>query len=275
VELESALPQFEEQGLGVAAISYDTREILQHFDARMDGLSYPLLADPDSKIIRSFGILNRNVPEDHAWHGMARPGTFVVDADGVVVSKHFEPGHRQRFTAESLLVREFGADGGARMEITTDHLKIVAYPAQDVARRGNRITLVFELQMPTGMHLYAPGVKGYRPVALTVADLPYLRAHDPEFPESTVMNLPAINESVPVYHDSARILQDVTLSPRAPGFDRSETMELEIPVKFSYQACDDKVCYVPMDVPVTFSLEILPHDGERVPEGLRKKPGGS
>ncbi len=87
--------------MNVAAVSYDTQEILDHFSKRVGGISYPLLADPDAKMIRAFGVLNRNIEAESADFGMARPGTFVVDERGVVKSKYFEPGHRQRVTAES------------------------------------------------------------------------------------------------------------------------------------------------------------------------------
>ena len=271
MELERTRKSFEEQGLAVAAISYDTPEILAHFAERMGGFSYPVLADPQSKMIRDFGILNRNVEEDHAFYGMARPGTFVVDADGVVTSKYFEPGHRQRVTADSILVREFAAGGGRRTRVEADHLTMTAYPAQDEARRGNRVTLVMEIELPPKMHLYAPGVEGYRPVSIAVEDQPYLRAHDTVFPESEMMHLPAIGETVPVYHGAVRILQDVTLSPRLPGYDKSDPMELEIDSTFRYQACDDKACYVPSEIPLTFKMTLYPHDGTRVPDELKHK----
>ena len=271
MELESTVDEFKAEGLAVAAISHDTPEILTHFDERMGGFHYPLLADPDSTMIRAFGILNRNVPEDNPWQGMARPGTFVVDANGIVTSKYFEPGHRQRVTAESVLVREFGVGGGTLMQVNTRHLKLTAYPAQDTARRGNRITLVIELELPEKMHVYAPGVQGYRPVSVTIPDMPYVRVHETAFPESDVMLLPAIGEAAPVFHDSVRILQDVTLSPRLPGYDEPDASELSIPATFSYQACDDRVCYVPTQVELTFKLKLTQHDGTRVPEEMRRK----
>ena len=271
MELESTVDEFEAAGLTVAAISYDTPEILTHFDERMGGFHYPLLADPDSTIIRAFGILNRNVPEDDAWHGMARPGTFVVDAHGIVTSKYFEPGHRQRVTAESVLVREFGVGGGTLTQVSTRHLKLTAYPAQDVVRRGNRVTLMIELELPEKMHVYAPGVEGYRPVSVSIPDIPYVRVHETVFPEADIMLLPAIGEAVPVFHDSVRILQDVTLSPRLPGYDEPNATELSIPVTFSYQACDDVMCYVPSEVELTFKLKLAQHDGTRVPEEMRRK----
>ena len=86
----------------------------------MGGFRYPLLSDPDSKIIREFGIFNRKVPRKHSWYGICYPGTFIVDASGVVQSKFFENHHMQRVTAESILVKKYGADGIKRMEAKTN-----------------------------------------------------------------------------------------------------------------------------------------------------------
>ncbi len=268
MELESAVDDFEASGLSITAVSYDTPEILAHFARRMGGFRYPLLADPNSAMIEAFGVLNRNVPEDNPWHGMARPGTFVVDANGIVTSKYFEPGHRQRVTAESVLVREVGVGGGERMRVDTKHMRLTAYPSQDVARRGNRVTLVMELELPEKMHVYAPGVEGYRPVGVSIPEIPYVRVHETAFPESETLLLPAIGEAVPVFHGSVRILQDVTLSPRLP---RSEPDEISVPMTFSYQACNDTVCFIPSQVELTFTLKLVDHDDQRVPENLQKK----
>lgn len=265
MELERSLDKFREQGLGVAAISYDSQEALRHFAHRVGGISYPLLSDLDSKVIRDFGIFNHNIPEDHEWYGICFPGTYIVDAQGVVQSKYFEQMHRQRVTADTLLVKEFGVGGGKRVEIETNHLKLRAFPSQGEVRRGNRISLVLEIELPPKMHVYAPGVEGYRPVALTLGENPALLVHDTDFPESRTIHLEAIGETVPVYEGRARILQDVTISPRY------REPSLEIPATFSYQACDDRVCYIPTKVPVTFHLKLADHDGERVPEAMRKK----
>lgn len=231
----------------------------------MGGFRYPLLSDPDSAAIRAFGIFNHNIPEGHEWYGICFPGTFVVDENGVVRSKYFEQMHRQRYTADSILVREFGVGGGKGVETTTDHLKFRAFPAGDRASRGNRVTLVLELELPDRMHVYAPGVKGYKPTVLEVGEDPMLLAHETDFPESRLLHLEAIQETVPVYEGRVRILKDVTISPRL----RDENVS--IPLTFSYQACDDKVCYVPTKVPFALELKLVPHDTERAPEELRKK----
>ena len=264
MELERSLEKFRTQGLGVAAISYDSPAVLRHFSERMGGFHFPLLSDEGSTVIRAFGIFNHNIPEGDEFYGIPFPGTFLVDENGVVRAKYFEPMHRQRYTADSILVREFGASAGRRVEVVTDHLRLVAFPAQDVASRGNRITLALDLDLPPKMHVYAPGVEGYRPVAVEI-DHPSLQSHQTDFPVPEILHLEAIKETVPVYHGRVRILKDVTISPRL----RDE--KVAIPITFSYQACDDKVCYAPSKVKFEVEVALVPHDTERAPEALQKK----
>jgi AhpC/TSA family/Disulphide bond corrector protein DsbC len=267
VELERSLERFRAQGLGVAAISYDSPEVLRHFSERMRGFRFPLLSDRDSRVIRAFGIFNHNIPEGDEFYGIPFPGTFLVDENGVVRAKYFEQMHRQRYTAGSILVREYGLAEGTRVVVTTDHLRLEAFPAEDVASRGNRVTLALDLTLPPRMHVYAPGVKGYRPLAVEVVEHPSLLAHETDFPKPSLLHLEAIRETVPVYYGSVRLLKDVTISPRF----REE--RISIPLVLSYQACDDRICYEPSKVPFALELKLVPHDTERAPDAIQKKKG--
>lgn len=269
MELEQSLDTYKEQGLGVAAISYDSRELLHQFAERMGGFSYPVLSDPDSAVIRAFGILNTNIPEDHEWHGICFPGTFIVDPEGTVRYKYFEQMHRQRLTAETILIKEYGVGGGESTEVQTEHLSLTAFPSQDTVRGGNRLTLVFDLDLAPQMHVYAPGVEGYIPVAISVEEEAHLKIHPAEFPEPRILHLEAIKETVPVYEGKVRIFQDVTLSPQLKG------SQLKISTIFSYQACDDKICYPPVRIPLTFDLGLEGHDTQRSLESLQRKKTGS
>ena len=251
--------------MGVAAISYDSGEVLRSFSTRMGGIHFPLLSDSGSAIIRAFGIFNDNIPKDDEVYGICFPGTYIVDENGVVRAKYFEGQYRQRYTPNNILVHEFDAEGGKRIEVKTDHLTVEAYPSEDTASRGNRITMVVVLRLPPKMHVYAPGVEGYRPVSLEVEANPMLLAHDTEFPQAKTVHLDAIGETVPVYEGEVRILKDVTISPRL----RAETVRISMTL--SYQACDDKVCYIPAKVPLSVELELAPHDETRVPEELQRK----
>src|SRR5437763_10684353 len=98
--------------MGLAAISYDSVAVLKSFSERK-GITFPLLSDPDSKIIRSFGILNETVDKTNPFFGIPNPGTYVLDAKGVVIAKYFEDDYKERDTASSILVRQFGLHAGA------------------------------------------------------------------------------------------------------------------------------------------------------------------
>lgn len=202
------------------------------------------------------------------WYGIPFPGMYIVDPEGIVQSKYFEEDHGERYTANSILTREYGVAGGRRVEVQTDHLKLTAYPSEDAVRGGNRITLVIDVELPEKMHIYAPGVEGYTPAVFSIDENSLVRPHGAEFPEAEILHLPAINERVPVYEHQVRIIQDVTVSPSARG------PELIVSGSFAYQACDDQICYLPTTVPFDFEISVEQRDRERVPEALRRKGPG-
>jgi AhpC/TSA family len=75
VELEQHLGAIRKQGLGVAAISYDSVGALKSFADRQH-ITYPLLSDPDSKIIRTYDILNEAVKPGTPTYGIPYPGSM-------------------------------------------------------------------------------------------------------------------------------------------------------------------------------------------------------
>jgi len=76
-------------GINAASITYDSQEILSNFGDTYK-IEYPLLADVGSRVIRAFGILNTNVPEDHKMmYGMPWPGEYLIAPDGTVRDKLF------------------------------------------------------------------------------------------------------------------------------------------------------------------------------------------
>ena len=105
MQLEESIEKYSVAGLGVVAISYDTVETLKSFDDRMGGFSYSMLADPNSEIIETFGIRNPNPAPGSRTDGMAFPGSYIVNADGIVQEKFFEKNGRVRPTAETVLMK--------------------------------------------------------------------------------------------------------------------------------------------------------------------------
>jgi AhpC/TSA family protein/cytochrome c biogenesis DsbD-like protein len=265
VQLEKSRNEFIKRGFGVAAISYDSRAVLQNFADRLK-IGFPLLSDDGSQVIRSFGILNTTVKPGALDDGVPYPGIFVIDPSGKVTAKYFEEKYQERFTPATILSKQFGIPAGPAVEQKTDHLTVKAQLSQDKARPGNRISLVAQLDLPPKMHIYAPGVKGYRPVALVIEKTPEILVRDARYPKSRVLNLKAIRERVPVYEGRVRLERDFTVVPTI----RAETIEIN--ASLEYQACDDQICYAPTKVPLTFSIAIEPLERQRVPEILQRKP---
>jgi hypothetical protein len=265
VQLEGSRDQFVKKGLGVVAISYDSRQVLQNFSNRVK-IGFPLLSDEGSAVIRAFGILNTTVTAGALDDGVPYPGIFVVDSSGKVTAKYFEEYYQERFTPDTILSREFGLAGGVRLEQHTDHLKLTTQLSQDKVRPGNRVSLVVEIEMPAKMHIYAPGVQGYRPVALLIENSSDIAVHEMKYPKARIMNWKAIKERVPIYEGRIRIERDFTVSPSI------KTEKLELKGTLEYQACDDRICYAPTKVPLVLPLEVEPLERQRVPEELRRKP---
>lgn len=94
------MKEIEAAGAQVVAISYDSTSILRRF-AGQNGITFPLLSDPDSRVIDAFGIRNHEAPE--RWKGIPNPGTFVLGTNGVIRAKLFLDGYRDRHDVAALL----------------------------------------------------------------------------------------------------------------------------------------------------------------------------
>ena len=256
----------------MAAISYDSPAVLKNFADRRH-ITFPLLSDPDSKIIRAFGILNEEAPKDTFTYGIPHPGTFIVDPQGMVVTKYFEDNYRERDTASQVLVRQFGVRLGlAESRLENSHLKLTTWASTATASQGQTISLIIDAELKPKRHVYAPGVKGYIPIDWSLASSKAAAARAPTYPPSKTLHLPAIGETVPVYAGKFRLAREVTIGTEAdikPLLKEGKDLVLE--GSFRYQACDDRECYLPQTVPLRWTLRFEPLDRQRVPEEMQRK----
>jgi hypothetical protein len=253
--------------VGVAVITYDRPEVIQDFTQRLK-IGFPILSDPESRIIRDFKILNTNVPRSSFQYGIPFPGTYTVDSRGVITAKYFEDTYRERVTPNFILSRQFGDAGVVKSQVRTDHLTLTSYVSDDKVYAGNRVSLILDIDLPPNMHVYAPAVRGYRPAEFQLNPGPNIRILGTNFPQATIMNLPAIKERVPVFSGKVRITKDVIVGTEENL--RKESI-IELTGMFLYQACDDKICYLETKVPLKFSLAVQNQEIPRVPENLRRR----
>ena len=260
----------DSRAIGLAAISYDSEAILRDFTQRHK-IEYPLIADPKSEIIRNYGVLNTEATG--FTKGMAHPGYFYVMPDGTVKEKFFETAYTDRNTAASLILKLFPelVEGNGR-EVAAPHIKLTLFQSDDVVAPGSRFTVAAEVALPPDTHVYAPGVKGYKPIQLMMEASPDLRLLPLQYPKSKLLFLPAINESVPVYEGNFRLLQDVVVSADRT-FISSLTRARTITLKGTlfYQACDSEKCYLPQKSDLSWDVRVIPLDRERVPEAIQHK----
>ena len=274
MELEQHLGAIRKQGLGVAAISYDSVGALKSFADRQH-ITYPLLSDPDSKIIRTYDIFNETVKPGTPAYGIPYPGVYVVDARGMVVSKYFEDDFKERVSTADILARQFGAPVDVvRGAVEAKHLQITTAASNDIARPGLRIALSIDIEMKPRMHVYAPGVQGYIPIDWRLDDGgPAAKRHSFEYPHSEMLRLEAIGETVPVYRGHIRIRREITFGQEAVLKPLvSPTGEVIVKGSFRYQACDDRTCYVPEDVPLVWRFKYEGLDLQRAPLEFQHKP---
>jgi hypothetical protein len=272
VELEQNLDRIRKQGLGLAAVSYDSVEVLKNFADRRH-ITFPLLSDPQSKIIRAFGILNDTVQPGTAQFGIPYPGTFILDTKGTVVAKYFEDDFRERISASDILVRQFGAvaDSDSSSE-EASHLSLTTAASMAVARPGERIVLSLELDLKPNMHVYAPGVEGYIPIDWKLEESPAAKVLPFQYPASQKLHLKAIGETVPVYRGRMRVTREITFGPEnAVRPLVTPTGELILKGSLRYQACDDRKCYLPETVPLEWRFHFEGLDRERAPVNLQRK----
>jgi hypothetical protein len=264
VELQGRLPEIRKAGMGLAAISYDPVSTLSDF-AKRRGITFPLLSDPGSDTITRYGILNTTIDPKNELYGYPFPGTFIVDRRGVVTSRVFEPIYQERSTISSLLVRLGRQLDAPATKVTGAHLELTSYATDQVATLGTHFSLVLDVRPAPRVHVYAPGASEYKPVRLTLNPQPGVVLRGAQFPEPEDYFFKPLNEHVPVYQRPFRIVQDVMLDPSREGSAAlKDVSTLTITGTFEYQACDDKVCFAPQSIPLSWSIGVKPLDRERI-----------
>ena len=255
----------------MAAISYDSTGVLKAFADR-EHIGFELLSDTNSKVIRSYGILNESVEKSSPFFGIPHPGTYVLNERGAVIAKYFEDDYRVRDTAASILLRQFGLAPVGHEAVAARHLQLGVSGGEIAVRPGQRISLAVEAQLPEGMHVYAPGVSGYIPISLRLESSPAFQSDPVAFPPARTMRLEAIHETVPVYERQFRLLETITLGGAQqiePLLDAASNLTIQGELR--YQACDDRECFVPETVRLKWTVHVLPFDRTRAPESLRRK----
>ena len=75
------LSEFDARGINVVAISVDPPDVNKRQSQKL-GYTFPLLSDPNAKVIRRYDVLHPGAGPRGA--DIARPAEFLLDSDGIV-----------------------------------------------------------------------------------------------------------------------------------------------------------------------------------------------
>ena len=259
MELQRRYADITKQGLGLIAISYDPPDTLKKF-AESRQITFPLLSDRESAIIRSYGLLNELEKPGGRGYGIPHPGTLIVDRGGKVVSRFFEDAYQERYTAAAILPT-LATAGVAAANASTAHLALSISLSDASVAPGERLALVANITPARGIHVYAPGKHSYQVVRLEIDPQPWLRVHRAVYPPSEMYHFKPLDERVEVYSKPFQLRRDVTLlaTPEVQKMLGALT-SVTITGTLEYQACDDKVCFNPARVPILMTVNLRPLD---------------
>jgi DsbC/DsbD-like thiol-disulfide interchange protein len=130
-------------------------------------------------------------------------------------------------------------------QVSTDHLKI-RYANELVRKTDGAFSFVVEIEPRPGIHVYAPGADDYRVITLEIDEQSALRLRPQQYPASEIYHFLPLNEKIPVYQKPFALSIDA--EAQKPHKALAVTGRLE------YQACDDKVCFAPVSVPLAWTV---------------------
>ena len=255
---------------------------MRYYFSKRQGITYPLLSDVGSATIKRYGILNTVIEEalgpngkdpavladlqryvtvtqaSERFRGIPFPGTFMLDRQGRVTARFFEDYYWERNTVSNVMLKV----GVARtpvdaIQASTEHLDLTAYPSDSSASLGTRFSLAVDVRPKRGMHVYGPGATGYRVITLNIEPQPHVRAMPMRYPAPEIYYFKPLNERVLVYQKRFTLVMDVV--PEATAEARKALAgrnELIIDGTLEYQACDDKICYNPVSLLLSWKVAL-------------------
>ncbi len=270
------MEKFLAEDIAVYALSYDEADALGDF-REAHKVSYTLLSDPESDVIRSFGILNTLIDEDdHPWFGIPYPGTYVINTDGEITHKFFDGNLSVRVGPEQMLRAALGRS-------LPESVTVVSKPqeVQDVEfsiqlegsdfRGGVKRDLVAQFRVPQGRHVYAsPATQGMIAVDIILDPCEGLVQRPMIRPSPEKHRLAGTDEVFDVHHGAFELRMPLTVNSAAKG-------DITISGQVVWQSCNDEICDIPvrkrfeMTVPVKPSL---PHP-VRTARGAELEPNAA
>jgi hypothetical protein len=159
-------------------------------------------------------------------------------------------GRRTFFALAVLVAGAVPGDADVIVAHRTPHLSFTASLSPDTVKPGGRLSLVVNVIPRKNMHVYAPGTK-YRAVTVRLNRHASLKPSDLVYPKPSIYIFKPLKEQVLVYSEPFTLKMSIAVGTVPPRAAR-----LKIAGTLSYQACDDRVCYLPEVVPLEWTIPV-------------------
>ena len=148
------------------------------------------------------------------------------------------------------------AQAPAPVRNDTMHLTVNTSISTAEIAPGQKLSLSFDVTPKRGMHVYAPGKHDYQVIAVKLDPQPWMKVPATTYPPSEIYFFKELDEKVETYGKPFTLVQDITVLNTAVAKKALAASPIKLSGRLEYQACDDKVCYAPSKVPVSFTLTV-------------------
>jgi hypothetical protein len=138
----------------------------------------------------------------------------------------------------------------------TMHLTVNTSLSSADVSPGQKLSLSFAVTPKRNMHVYAPGKHDYQVIAVKLDPQPWMKVAPTTYPPSEIYHFKELDEKVETYGKPFTLVQDITVLNTAEAKKALAAAPVKLSGRLEYQACDDKVCYAPTKVPVSFALTV-------------------
>lgn len=137
--------------------------------------------------------------------------------------------------------------------VSHPQLDVTTSVERGVAAPGARVLLVTEVVPKQGVHVYAPGTHAYQVIRLRLEPNTLVRVGRTRYPMPEDYYFPPLKEHVPTYQDPFRLTTEITFNASAGARQRLAGLAtVTLRGTLDFQACNDRLCFTPVSMPVTF-----------------------
>ena len=146
-----------------------------------------------------------------------------------------------------------GGSGAQAQLLRPPTAEVTSLLAADGVRQGTGVRAAIRVRLPEGLHTNAnkPRDPSLIPIVLSIDAPAGVSVEEIVYPEPTDLAQEGVEELLAVYEEEFVIgVQLNVAGDVGPG-------EIAVPASLRYQACDERVCYIPATVSTGWTLEVV------------------